>query len=210
MRQRAPILLASLLGLLLSTLLGCVTINVYFPEAAAQKAADQFVGTVLDAGGAAPDANKPAPAKPSSHKPEPAQRPPSAMLVDLLIPAAEAAETPDIRIQNATTERIQQRMQERFRGGLAASFDSGALGFGRDGMVAVRDASQLPLSQRAEIKAAVADENSDRAALYREVASANGHPEWEAQIRAAFAQSWIEHARAGWYYQDSAGVWKRK
>ena len=34
-------------------MVGCVTINVYFPEAAAQKAADQFIGTVLDDSGVA-------------------------------------------------------------------------------------------------------------------------------------------------------------
>jgi uncharacterized protein YdbL (DUF1318 family) len=56
----------------------------------------------------------------------------------------------------------------------------------------------------------VADENRDRNALYREVANANNHPEWEAQIRATFAKRWIERARAGWYYQDASGAWKQK
>lgn len=218
MRKFAHLLLTSLLGLLLATLLGCVTINVYFPEAAAQKAAGQFIGTVLDADGGAArapaksDSNRPVSHHPAVDKPAATPLPgqPSAMLLDLLIPAAEAAETPDIRIQNSTTNLIQQRMQERFRSGLSTSFDSGALGFTRDGMVTLRDASKVPLSQRAEINATLADENNDRVALYREVANANGHPEWEAQIRAAFAQGWIEHAHAGWYYQDAAGNWKRK
>ena len=57
---------------------------------------------------------------------------------------------------------------------------------------------------------AVADENRDRQAVYREIAVANGHPEWEAQIRATFAKEWIQKARAGWYYQDASGAWKKK
>ena len=82
--------------------------------------------------------------------------------------------------------------------------------FTHDGMVAMRDAAKVPLSQRAQANAAVADENRDRVALYREIAVANNHPEWEAQIRAAFAKTWIEKAHAGWYYQNAAGAWQKK
>ncbi|RCS30820.1 DUF1318 domain-containing protein [Rhodanobacter denitrificans] len=185
-------------------LVGCVTINVYFPEAAAQKAADQFIGKVLDNGGANP---APAPKQP---KPAATDGQPSAMLLDLLVPAAHAADTPDIRIQTAATEAISQRMQGRFQGALGDLLDSGAAGFTRDGMVAMRDAAKVPLSQRAQANATVADENRDRAALYREVANANNHPEWEAQIRATFAKSWIEKAHAGWYYQNASGAWQKK
>jgi uncharacterized protein YdbL (DUF1318 family) len=55
----------------------------------------------------------------------------------------------------------------------------------------------------------VADDNRDRKAVYREVAVANGHPEWEAQIRDVFAKQWIASARSGWWYQ-SGGAWKQK
>ncbi|OOG49001.1 YdbL family protein [Rhodanobacter sp. C01] len=185
-------------------LAGCVTINVYFPEAAAQKAADQFIGNVLDDAG---QTVSPQPQKPAADE---HGQPPSAMLLDLLVPAAYAADTPDIRIQNSTTEAISGRTHARFQGALGALLDSGAVGFTNDGMVAVRDATKIPLDQRAQANATVADENRDRAALYREIARANNHPEWEAQIRATFAKGWIEKARAGWYYQDAAGAWQKK
>lgn len=200
MRKLAHLILVSLAV----TLLGCVTINVYFPEAAAQKAADQFIGNVIDSATPA--------AKPASKQP-PSQDPPghpSAMLLDLLIPAAYAADVPDIRIQTAATEAIRGRMQARFRGPLGALLDSGAVGFTQHGMVAMRDAASIPLSQRAQANATVADENRDRAALYREVATANGQPKWEQQIRDTFATGWIEKAHAGWYYQDANGNWKKK
>ncbi|PWK93046.1 YdbL family protein [Fulvimonas soli] len=194
----------SLLAALAVALVGCVTINVYFPEAAAQKAADRFIDTVIEGGQPAPDAAQKPPADARRHPPA------AAMLLDLLVPAAHAADVPDIRIQTPATEAIRGRMRARFQNPLKALLDSGAVGFTRDGLVAVRDAAQIPLSQRAQANAAVADENRDRAALYREVAVANGHPEWEAQIRATFARGWIERARAGWYYQDAAGRWQRK
>ena len=198
-------LIYGLLTTFVVALVGCVTINVYFPEAAAQKAADQFIGTVLDN-------SAPAPAPKSEQPPTPPNKgsQPSAMLLDLLIPAAYAADTPDLRIQTSTTEALRERMQARFRGTLAPLFDSGAIGFTHDGLVAVRDATKVSLDQRAAVNAAVADENRDRNALYREVANANNHPEWEAQIRATFAKGWIERARAGWYYQDATGAWKQK
>lgn len=195
-----------ILTLLAVALVGCVTINVYFPEAAAQKAADQFIGNVLDnAGQSATPAAKPQ--KPAADN---NGQPPSAMLLDLLVPAAYAADTPNIRIQTSTTEAIRERTHARFQGALGALLNSGAVGFTNDGMVAMRDAAKVPLDQRAQANATVADENRDRAALYREIANANNHPEWEAQIRATFAKGWIEKARAGWYYQNAAGAWQKK
>ncbi|MDE1893866.1 MAG: YdbL family protein [Xanthomonadaceae bacterium] len=202
MRKLAYVFLTSLA----MALVGCVTINVYFPEAAAQKAADQFIGNVIGPAGAeaAPTVKE--------HKPAPgnAGSQPSAMLLDLLIPAAQAADVPDIRIQTSATAAISRRMQERFQGSLGRLLDSGAVGFTRDGMVAMRDAAKVPLSERAQANATVADENRDRTELYREVANANNHPEWEAQIRATFAKGWIEKAHPGWYYQNAAGAWQQK
>ena len=89
-------------------------------------------------------------------------------------------------------------------------FASGAVGLTRDGMVAVRDANAVPLNQRAAVNALIAQENQDRAALYREIARANGHPEWEADIRSTFARRWIERAQPGWWYQDAAGGWTQR
>jgi hypothetical protein len=53
MNARKGLLLASLgTAVLVSTLAGCVTINVYFPAAAAEKAADKIIDQVyrLDSG----------------------------------------------------------------------------------------------------------------------------------------------------------------
>jgi len=202
MRKLVYVILTSLAV----ALVGCVTINVYFPEAAAQKAADQFIGNVLE--DTAPQA-APTPKEPKPATQDDGQHP-SAMLLDLLIPSAYAADTPNIRIQTSATEAIRGRMHARFQGALGDLLDSGAVGFTRDGMVAMRDAAKVPLSQRAQANATVADENRDRAALYREIANANNHPEWEPQIRATFAKTWIEKARAGWYYQNASGAWQKK
>jgi uncharacterized protein YdbL (DUF1318 family) len=177
----------------------CVTINVYFPEAAAEKAAGEFVGKILDSD-AAP---QPAP------ETKPPGDSPGAMLLDFLVPSASAQQA-NIDIQTPQIQAIQSRMRQRFSASLSRYFASGAAGFTSDGLVAVRDASSVPLAERAGLNQAVADENRDRQAVYREIAVANGHPEWEAQIRATFAKEWIQKARPGWYYQDAGGAWKKK
>lgn len=196
--MRSPVLFALLAAACLLPA-ACVTINVYFPEAAAERAAGQFVDKVL---------GEPNPAQPAP-SPEPSGPSPAAMLLDFLIPSAQAQQA-NINVHTPQIQAIQARMQQRFTSVLSAYFDSGAIGFTRDGLVAVRDAAAIPLPERAAVNAAVADENRDREAVYREIAIANGHPEWEAQIRAAFAKQWIEHARAGWYYQTASGTWTRK
>lgn len=180
----------------------CVTINVYFPAAAAERAAEQFVDQVF---GEMPLERK-------SPEPEPAPVPghsPGAMLLDLAVPSAQAQEA-NINIKTPQIQAIQARMRQRFGDTLAAHFESGALGLTRDGMVAMRDANAVPMAQRAAVNKAVADENRDRAAVYREIAVANDHPEWEGQIRETFARQWIQSARSGWYYQDTGGAWQRK
>ena len=65
------------------------------------------------------------------------------------------------------------------------------------------------MKDRVAVNQAVADDNRDRKAVYREVAVANGHPEWEGQIREVFARQWVASARPGWWYQ-SGGSWKQK
>jgi uncharacterized protein YdbL (DUF1318 family) len=142
----------------------------------------------------------------------PVERSPLAR-IDLLslvgIGTAYAQSQPDITIKTPAIQAIQARMAERFDAQLRAGFDAGALGFSDDGTIVVRDAAKLALKDRVTVNQAVADDNRDRKAVYREVAVANGHPEWEAQIRDVFAKQWIASARPGWWYQ-SGGAWKQK
>lgn len=123
--------------------------------------------------------------------------------------AAYAQAQANIEINTPGVTALQSSMQQR-HGELAPLYVSGAVGLTRDGNVAVRDPAAAPLAQRAAVNALVAAENQDRAALYREIARANNHPEWEGDIRNTFAQRWIDRAQSGWYYQTTAGAWARK
>jgi uncharacterized protein YdbL (DUF1318 family) len=59
------------------------------------------------------------------------------------------------------------------------------------------------------VQGLVAAENKDRSALYAEIARANGHPEWKADIQSTFAKRWINKASKGWWYNTGSG-WKQK
>ena len=186
-------------------LTACVTINVYFPAAEAREAAKEFVEKVIEE---APSAT-PAPTPPGGSGGMAAllQRIDPLSLVG--IAPAYAQSSPDITIKTPAIQAIQARMAQRFDRILRAGFDAGALGFTDDGLITVYDASKLELKDRVAMNAAVADDNRDRNAVYREVAVANGHPEWEKQIREVFAKQWIASAKSGWWYQ-TGGSWKQK
>lgn len=127
-------------------------------------------------------------------------------LMTLALAPAGAA---DLDISTPAINALRASMQAR-HAQLLPHYQSGAVGLTRDGLVALRDANAVPLAQRAAVNALVKAENQDRLALYREIARANGHPEWEADIRATFAQRWIERAQPGWWYQGAGGGWARK
>ena len=192
-----------LLPVALAVLASCVTINVYFPSAAAEKAAEQFVGEVL---------GKPAD---ESSLFDPLDRSreviylASSAVLDFLVPSAEAQQ-PDFRINTPQINEIKSRMAARQQEHLNRWFDAGAIGFSSDGLVTIRDRSAVALSDRRNLESVVSAENRDRKAVYREIAVANGHPEWEQQIQQTWSQEWIRNARPGWYYQQADGSWQKK
>jgi uncharacterized protein YdbL (DUF1318 family) len=131
------------------------------------------------------------------------------LLTLLAVFSAHAAEQANLTIDTPAVAAVRKSLRENFQQ-LRPLFESGAVGLTRDGNIAIRDASSIPLAQRAQVNALVAQSNQDRAALYREIALANGRPEWENDIRATFAQRWIDRSRSGWYYQNASGEWVRK
>jgi uncharacterized protein YdbL (DUF1318 family) len=201
--------LTALIGTAALVLAACVTINVYFPAAAAEKAADRIIEDVWGK-----DAKGQPPAAPKDDKQSALTGTPGRVLLaatrgvlELLVPTANAQA--DLNVSTPAIRSLTASMEAR-HASLEPYYASGVVGLTADGMVAIRDANAVPLAQRNAVRRLVADENADRNALYREVAAANGHPEWERDIRSTFAQRWIAKARSGWWYQDAAGRWVQK
>lgn len=126
----------------------------------------------------------------------------------LSLVAHNAFAAPDLEVNTPAILAIKNSMQAR-HAQLAPHYASGAIGLTGNGLIAVRDATALPLKDRQSINGVVAAENNDRNALYKEIANGNGHPEWEGQVRSIFATRWVDKAQSGWYFQNSNG-WVQK
>lgn len=189
-------------------LVSCVTINIYFPAAAAEKAADRIIEDVWGPG------TRPGEGENSNTEPE--QEPTSAIgtghdtvaisiLNWLISPAAAQA---DININSPAINELKKDMKQRHEQ-LEPFYNSGGIGLTEDGLITIRDAKAIPLKDRNRVNALVADENKDRKSLYAEIARANGHPEWQDDIRQTFSKRWISNAAKGWWFQQG-GSWKQK
>ncbi len=190
----------------------CVTINVYFPAAAAEQAADRIIRDVY---GETPPGRPQAPATPQAPAAPPHSSAPRAtsmvalaaqrLLMLMVTPAYAQA---DISIDSPAIRALTASMAQR-QGKLEPHYRSGAVGMTSDGLITIRDPGAVALKDRNSVRQLVADENQDRNALYGEIARANKHPEWLDEIRSTFARRWVANAPGGWWYQEG-GVWKKK
>ncbi|MEI8362734.1 MAG: YdbL family protein [Betaproteobacteria bacterium] len=130
------------------------------------------------------------------------------LVISLLVNSGLVNAAADLDVNTPAISALKNSMQSR-HAQLAAHYASGAIGLTADGLIAVRDATALPLKDRQGINALVAAENNDRNALYKEVAAGNGHPEWQGEVRNIFAGRWIDKAQSGWYFQRDGG-WVKK
>ena len=192
--------------LLLLSLTACVTINVYFPAAQAEAAAERIVEEILR--------------EPNIKDTSPTDDDKGASMIQLdassfyaaignfFISNAHAAQ-PDFSVNTPEIKRLESSMAQR-HGQLAGYYGKGVVGFSNNGLVNIRDSNAVSIKERGKLNNLVNAENKDRNNLYKAIANANGHPEWEGQVRDVFANKWIQKARKGWWYQNNKGQWKQK
>jgi len=199
--RKIAITLATLITVIL---VACVTINVYFPEAAAVEAADRIIDKVRGEDAAEPT---------SSLRPDNGDQP-SVLLAmvgsvsRLLISDAEAQDAVDFDKPSPEKTALENSLAARFPS-LRPFLDSGAIGLADSGLLEIRDRNLVPLKDRNTVLQLVAAQNNDWNALYAEIARLNGHPEWQDSIRRTFAERWVAKADRGWYYREG-GAWKQK
>lgn len=211
-KQLISILLVSL------AVVSCVTINIYFPAAAAEKVAEQIVDDVLHSGEADADEkedsnndmDKNQSLLDSSPVRDLQQFSSHALLavVDFIVPIAEAGQA-NLSIDSPKIRSLRKNMEKR-QAKLRPYYKSGAVGFTNNGLIASVSTKGLSIKQKSTVKNLIKSENSDRMALYFEIANANGHPEWKADIQKTFSKTWINKISSGWMYQSNSGQWKSK
>jgi uncharacterized protein YdbL (DUF1318 family) len=178
----------------------CVTVNIYFPAAAVQRAADEIVKETWGGPNGTPGR-----AQPQSRL----RFAPDRDLSLSLISEAFAQEA-DINVSNPAIRGLKDSIKRR-SGAIKPYMDKGNAGINQEGLLTIRNTDGLNLKERAEVQQLIEAENRDREALYVEIAKANNIPaEAVPKIKAIFARSWTDQAQPGWWIQDAQGTWKKK
>ncbi len=191
-----------LIGLLMVLLVSCVTVNIYFPAAAIQKAADQIVDDVRGAPEPTPE-------------PKPGQTPDRKSgiewfrVVAIGVTAAHAAAV-DVNVSTPAIRALKESMAARFPQ-LQPLYGKGAVGETNNGLVTVRDTGALSLKEKADVNRLVSEENRDRTALYTEIIRANNIDMGTLpEVQRIFANSWRGKSAPGWWIQHDNGQWAKK
>ncbi len=190
MRKFFPVLTVFIILFVLA--IACVTINIYFPEAAVQKTAEEIVDEVRKSG----------------EEGKKKQEKNLAQSAFSLIPAVYAQEeetvsTPKIRA-------LKQSLKDK-EPLLKPFFDQGNIGEANNGILEIRSEEGLSLKDKAELRRLTKEVNGERENLYAEVAKALNIEESQIpRIRKIFANRWIENSPPGWWVQQDDGEWIRK
>lgn len=192
----------SVIPVLLFILLSCVTINIYFPAAAVEKAADQIVQETWG--------DKEAEPAPEKGDKEGLLAPVKRFAGVIVGTSTAYAQEADINVTTPAIRALKASIANR-SGSIKPYMDTGNVGIGANGLLVVRNTDGLSLKDKATVTRLVDAENKDRTALYREIAEANGFsPDRIADIQRIFAASWIKQARGGWWIQSGGGAWTQK
>jgi uncharacterized protein YdbL (DUF1318 family) len=174
-------------------IVACVTVNIYFPAAEVQKAADKIVDDIR------------------TNTPEsPAEKPGPTSSLDFMFGARPAYAEVNIDVSTPAIRGIKESIKSRYAQ-LKTFYDKGALGENNKGLIEAKDTAGLNLQERSLVNKLIDQENKDRAALYSEIASANKlGSDSVPQIKKIFANSWREKSQSGWWVQNDGGNWEKK
>ena len=181
MKHQKALVMAVILGLL--SIFACVTINIYFPAEEVKSVAGEIVNDIRGQ-----DQNNSAP-PPSDDQSSLFRR----TLVAFFSSNAWAQDA--TKVSNPTIRSLKQKMKSRYAT-MKPYYAKGVLKEGSDGFVAPGNTGGLGLKEKRDIGALVDAENSDRKALYLEVAKAMKiDPSQVDKIAEIFAAEWKKTVR---------------
>jgi uncharacterized protein YdbL (DUF1318 family) len=193
----------ALTGLALAVL-SCITVNIYFPESAVKKTAEEIVTEVRGA----EKEKKDEVLQDKVLKGEVLKGAAGGAGGFSLVPRLQAQQETEV-----TTPRIRaikESLKARFDR-LLPYYDAGRIGEANTGYLEALKEEGLGLQERAGLRKLVGDENKDRRDLYAEVAKALDIDAGQiGRIEKIFAEQWIGQARPGWMIQRPEGAWVKK
>lgn len=214
MRSQSWIVWLSALSLGASGL-GCVYVNIYFPENEVRDAAEEIVKEVR-------------PDEPSSESTESTQGrarlAPSRgadRLAAFLLPTAHAAPPADekekkddkkfnLDVSTPVIKKIKEALKKRYPE-LVPFYEKGALGEARTGYLVLKDAAGLSLKEKRDAEALLKADNDDRKNLYKELGRANQIDEANiTKIGEIFSAEWQKKAKPGWWIETEKDKWVKK
>ncbi len=190
--------------IILFVIAACVTVNIYFPAAEVQKAADKIVSDVRgDESGKVPDAQPEKKGKDKESRLKKDIRIPDIFLKDAL---AEM----DIEVSTPAIRSLKESLKDRFAQ-LKPFYEDGRVGETNRGTIEIKDIEGLGLKEKSSLLKLVEEENKDRTELYKEILKANNlGSENLGEVEKIFANSWRKDTPKGWWIQTDEGEWIRK
>jgi uncharacterized protein YdbL (DUF1318 family) len=196
-----------------AVLAACITINVYFPEAAVRELSQQIEEEVQKTAAGEP-APAPEPTPTAVAQPE-GGAPESLLSYILSLGATTAYAAQDqVAAPEITNPAIRKIIDSR-----AARLDAinalkakGVVGESNQALLVIRNLDAIQgLKERADAQKLVKDENADREQLFKEIAAAKKVDLAQLpQIRATYAATLRENAHPGDWIQLPDGSWVQK
>jgi uncharacterized protein YdbL (DUF1318 family) len=207
--------LAVLVGVAV-VVVACITINVYFPEAAIKDLSEQIEEEVQqqageDAATAGDGEATPTPSPEARLQVDPLQWLLSLGASTAWAEEEEPDEVPAPEISNPAIRKLIDSRAARLKT-LVSLKARGVIGENNRGMVEIRTLEPLEsLKERAEVQRLVKAENADREQLYREIAAAeNVDPSQLERIGQTYAETLRDKAHPGEWIQLPDGRWTQK
>jgi uncharacterized protein len=180
-------------------LAACVTVNIYFPAAAIQKAADEIVEDVRG----------------TDEKQEPDRSSGNHSWLHgehrrFALSLGEAYAQINIEVSTPAIRNLTQSLKNTYPL-LKPFYDRGNIGENNSGFLEARSTEGVGLKEKADLARLVEQENGNRLALYGEIMRANNLKEDSLpQIQRIFANSWRAKSQPAWWVQGDDGQWVRK
>ncbi|GJQ60155.1 MAG: DUF1318 domain-containing protein [Candidatus Scalindua sp. AMX11] len=177
-----------------------ITVNIYFPTEAVEKAAEIIIDEI--------EGGEEAEVLPGGASPQSLfwRRVPGFTMSGSIAYAEEI----DLNITTPAIRKVIESMKGR-NSEIMRYKDMGVIGEAHDGTVVIRDMAGLGGDDIRTVTRILRAENGDREILYTELATANKITESEAhKINTIFAKTRKEKAKSGHWFKDDAGAWTQK
>ncbi len=182
---------------ILSIVMACVTVNVYFPAKEVEKKAGDIVDEIRKKEPSPPTA----PSGPQSSL---------GRLYTLIIQDGTAYAQREAEVSSPAIQGLKNQIRDRFPR-LIHFFQKGTIGEGKTGLIELRDTKGLSAAEKNDLKPLVEAENRDRRALYQEVARSMNIPSDQiGKVQRIFAEKWQKSSDRGWWIQKEDGQWVQK